>query len=134
MKYSNSNETTKGIYSLDSLKKAYSKGRCFNFVIFNDFTEKDIQLNPVTVGCFSPFFPIEFVDSNKTHYSSVIQYIYAQKANLFKDQISYNKIISSKSAKEAEDLGVRITNFHKKTWFKKRRNFLSRKFIKIYSK
>lgn len=109
-------ETTKGIYSLDSLKEACNRGRSFTLIFFYDFKDKDIQLNPVTVGCLSQFFPIQFSDESGVSYSSSVQYMSAHKALLFDDRQTADRIMREKNPLEIIQLGRKIKNFGHKKW------------------
>ena len=63
-------ETTKNIYSKESLVEACSKGQSFNLIIFYGYDESDLDENSLSSGCLSQFFPINFTDDNQITYSS----------------------------------------------------------------
>lgn len=109
-------ETTKGIYSLDSLREACNQGRSFTLIFFYNFKAEDIQLKPVTVGCLSQFFPIQFSDEFGVSYSSSVQFMSAHKALLFNDRQTADRIMKEKNSLEIIQLGRKIKNFEYKKW------------------
>lgn len=91
---------TDGIYSLEKLKNACSRGCKFNFVFFLNFNENDINLNPPKPGCFSLFFPSIFHDKEGIQFSHCIQYMMSQKADLFNDSESKKTIMNLRDPAE----------------------------------
>lgn len=57
-----------------------------------------------------------FIDDSNLTYCCAEQYMMAQKALLFEDIESYNKIMNSNSPKEIQELGRKISNFDSEIW------------------
>ena len=57
-----------------------------------------------------------FVDDYNLTYCCAEQYMMSQKALLFEDLESYNKIMNSNSPKEIQELGRKISNFDLEIW------------------
>lgn len=69
----------------------------------------------ITVSCFSQWWEASFVVEG-VEYLTAEHWMMAQKALLFKDEESFQKIIESKTAKEAKSLGRTVKNFDDETW------------------
>lgn len=108
--------TTPQICNINDLKKSISKGFNYNYVYFYQYIQKDLSLDPVTEGCLSQFFPIEFKNSKNVKYSSSIQYMMSEKAALFKDEEARNKIMKCTNQNEMRQLGERVKKFNQKVW------------------
>ena len=104
-------ETTENIYSLENLKSACSQGRVFKFVFINDFNE-DTNSSNLKAECLSQFYPINFSDEDGNTYSSLFQYNVSQKAKLFNDLESFQKIMSSSSIQEIYQIGKSIKKYN----------------------
>lgn len=57
-----------------------------------------------------------FKDNKGIKYNCAEQYMMAKKAELFKDNSSYKKIMEEKSPKEQQKLGRKIKNFNQDIW------------------
>lgn len=57
-----------------------------------------------------------FIDDYNLTYCCAEQYMMSQKALLFEDLESYNKIMNSNSPKEIQELGRKISNFDLEIW------------------
>lgn len=101
---------------MNELKKSITNGNHYIFIYFFNFDQKDLLLNPVTKGCLSQFFPIQFIDKNGRKYSDCIQYMMSQKAALFKDTNAYNEIMKSTSQYQMRSIGRKVKNFDQKVW------------------
>jgi ribA/ribD-fused uncharacterized protein len=66
-------------------------------------------------GVFSQWWRSNFIIDNIT-YSSAEQYMMAQKALLFEDKESYDKIMSTTSPSEQKAFGKLVKGFVKETW------------------
>lgn len=97
--------STQGIYSLAKLREACSKGLRFNFVFFLNYNDKDLELDPVTKGCLSQFFPSNFHDKEGHKFTSCIQYMMSQKAVLFNDRESLRAIMNSEDQNKMKQIG-----------------------------
>ena len=66
-------------------------------------------------GEFSQWYPSEFT-INGVSYSCCEQYMMAQKALMFGDQETFEKVMKTKSPKEQKALGRLVKNFDKDVW------------------
>lgn len=73
------------------------------------------QFHFFTGGVFSQWFPCTFVVDHIT-YCSTEQYMMAQKALLFDDNETYEKIMSSTNSKEIKELGRQVKSFDEREW------------------
>ncbi len=70
---------------------------------------------------FSQWYSCEFTDyANKTEYISAEQYMMRQKALLFEDEETAEKIMSAKSPNMCKSLGKQVKNFSDKKWMENR--------------
>lgn len=63
-------------------------------------------------GIYSQWFPCEFVIFNQ-HYNCAEQFMMAQKAIMFKDIDTLNKILVSQDPYEQKQLGKQVKGFDK---------------------
>lgn len=68
-------------------------------------------------GFLSPWYPTGFIVEGET-YSSVEQFMMAQKAKLFKDKKSLSKIMAISSPSEIKKQGRKVTPFDSVKWEK----------------
>lgn len=68
-------------------------------------------------GIFSQFFPCTFTERGVT-YNSAEQYMMAQKALLFDDIKTYDKIMSLSNPSKIKALGRLVKNFNQEIWDK----------------
>ena len=68
-------------------------------------------------GIFSQFFPCTFTEMGVT-YNSAEQYMMAQKALLFDDIKTYDKIMSLSNPSKIKALGRLVKNFNQEIWDK----------------
>jgi len=74
-------------------------------------------------GEFSQWYTADmFIDGKK--YNCCEQYMMAEKARTFSDQISLEKIMSSKDPREQKAIGRKVANFNADVW-----NAISRKVV-----
>lgn len=86
-------------------------------------TKTDVVYTPSMVlfwnGWLSNWFSSPFV-LDKIKYSCVEQYMMAKKAQLFRDQESWRKIMKTENPAKIKALGRKIKKFDEKTWEKQR--------------
>lgn len=73
----------------------------------------------ITANCFSQWWNSPFVVDNIIYKTSE-HWMMAQKALLFEDSFTFEKIIASKSPGEAKELGRQVNNFSPSIWEEKR--------------
>lgn len=72
-------------------------------------------IDKIGKNCFCQWFPSTFVADGIT-YSCAEQYMMAQKAKLFGDKESFDKIIASTNPKEMQQFGREVKNFDQNIW------------------
>jgi ribA/ribD-fused uncharacterized protein len=73
----------------------------------------------ITASCFSQWWEQSFIVEDIL-YKTAEHYMMAQKALLFKDSTSYQKIIASNTAAEAKNIGREVENFDEILWDSKK--------------
>lgn len=71
----------------------------------------------------SQFYPCNF-NSNGIDYNCAEQYMMAQKALLFNDQLTYQKILKETIPKKIKDYGREVINFDTSIWDKHKYNIV----------
>ena len=84
----------------------------------------------ITVSCLSNWYPAQF-DVNGVHYTCTEQYMMAEKARLFEDNVTLNKILDAKEPREMKKLGRLVKNFDKDTWDKHKEEIM---YTGVYNK
>ena len=119
---------------------AYSSPECVLFALYKSIEDKlstskeitkgtDSLLSIVDVskenkfeffwgGIFSQWAKYNFTDEYGVIYNCAEQYMMAQKAKVFQDKETYDKIMASTNPKEQKALGRKIKNFNDETWDK----------------
>ncbi len=99
-------------YQCKDLIRRVHQGEELSFVLFWGHTE-----NPgkVTKACLSQWYPCCFVIDGIA-YCCTEQYMMAQKALLFDDRKTHEKIMASNQPKEIKALGREIKNFEQGKW------------------
>lgn len=99
-------------YQYEELIRRVDRGEELSFVLFWGHTE-----NPgkVTKACLSQWYPCCFVIDD-IKYCCTEQYMMAQKALLFDDQETYEKIMASDRPKEIKALGRGVRSFEQSKW------------------
>jgi ribA/ribD-fused uncharacterized protein len=105
-------------YNLPWLLEKIQEGKTLKFLFFwGHQPSKDGQ---ITASCFSQWWESSpFVVEGIT-YTSAEHWMMAQKALLFVDQATFNKIILAKTPAEAKKLGRTVQNFEQAKWEEKR--------------
>jgi ribA/ribD-fused uncharacterized protein len=73
----------------------------------------------ITKACFSQWWESSFTVNN-IEYKTAEHWMMAQKAILFNDTITFEKILQSKTAAEAKKLGREVTRYNDEIWLKNR--------------
>jgi len=73
----------------------------------------------ITKACFSQWWESPFTVNN-IEYKTAEHWMMAQKAILFNDTITFEKILQSKTAAEAKKIGREVINFNDQVWLKNR--------------
>lgn len=101
------------IKDLDALIKYFNAGNPIKYLFF--WGHRIRKGGTVGKQCFSQWFPSKFEIGGIT-YPSAEHYMMAEKARLFNDTETLQKILSTKSPAEAKQLGRRIKYFVQETW------------------
>jgi len=92
-------------------KASIEKSEAGHFVFFWG-TSKGHNLD---TGCFSQWQSVKFSDGIR-EYQNAEQYMMAQKAILFNDDESLDKILKENNPKSVKQLGRKIKNFNEAIW------------------
>lgn len=103
----------KDSHYLENLIATFKQNPNLNFLHFWGHTPK--QLDKIDKSCLSQWFPAKFTIDG-VEYATAEHYMMAQKAKLFNDEDSFQKIINSKDPSEAKKLGRGVKNYDGKTW------------------
>jgi len=102
-------------YTLEGLKMAYDMWmfqKPDNFVYFWGHHEKG---SGITKACFSQWYPCHFVIDG-IRYNCAEQYMMAEKARIFRDEITRKKILQATEPDVIKQLGREVQNFDAETW------------------
>jgi hypothetical protein len=69
----------------------------------------------ITKSCLSQWWPIKFTKDDKIYHSAE-QWMMAEKARIFLDKDSEQKILATTSPKTAKALGRKVSNFNEDVW------------------
>lgn len=100
-------------YSIDSIRKDFRKGRSLKFLFF--WGHQKSSDGSITKSCFSQWWASNFQVEN-VNYSCMEQYMMAQKARLFNDYETLDKITKAKDPKKIKALGRQVKNFSELLW------------------
>ena len=70
----------------------------------------------ITKSCFSQWWDSEFTDEMGLYYKTAEQFMMLQKAKLFGDEVSLEKILKSTTPIEAKELGRKVKGFDPESW------------------
>ena len=101
-------------YNLKTIKQQYDNGSAMSFVFFWEGIKKHGRIDS---SCLSQWYPSKFMGNDVT-YSSAEQYMMAQKALLFNDELVYAGIMAARHPGECKSLGRLIRNFSSELWDK----------------
>jgi len=100
-----------------------SKGKKVNFVLF--WGHQPSADGSITKSCFSQWYKAPFViDGNR--YNTAEHYMIAEKARLFGDENTLNRILKAKNPAEAKKLGRLVIGFNEEKWLEHRFDIVCR--------
>jgi len=100
-------------YNLDWLINKFDQGEILKFLFFWEHSNNSKE--QVGKFFFSQWFELPFVVDNTT-YQTAEHWMMANKALLFNDMNTHQKIINAKSPGEAKELGRQILGFEEQIW------------------
>lgn len=100
-------------YSIENIVKRYNNGETLKYIFFWGHQPKAEGV--VLQECLSQWYNCSFIVDD-VKYSTAEQYMMSQKAMLFKDVETYNKIMQSNHPKEYKQLGRQVKNFNEAVW------------------
>ncbi|GHU25876.1 hypothetical protein AGMMS50256_01490 [Betaproteobacteria bacterium] len=103
-------------YDLRWLIGDFEKKKRVKYIFF--WGHQKSKNGDLTSSCFSQWWAAPFFVDN-VKYSTAEHWMMAQKALLFEDADTYNKIISAKSPAEAKALGRQVSGFNEIIWKEK---------------
>jgi ribA/ribD-fused uncharacterized protein len=104
-------------YTLAALTEQYDRDQPLKFIYFWGHTSRPGE--PIGKFCLSQWYECPFVVGGFT-YNTSEHFMMAQKARLFKDEATFQKIIQSRTPGEAKDLGRLVADFDEQTWLEHR--------------
>jgi ribA/ribD-fused uncharacterized protein len=102
-------------YSLGWLTDKFENGDNLKYIYFWGHRRKERE--EVGKFCFSQWFELPFVVDGIT-YKTAEHWMMANKASLFEDNDTYQKIINAGSPGEVKELGRQVLNFDQSVWEK----------------
>jgi ribA/ribD-fused uncharacterized protein len=100
-------------YNTDWLIEKYYNGEELSYLFFwGHTTNNTLEVNK---ACLSQWFPLSFTVDGVT-YANAEHWMMANKALLFSDIDSYEKILAAKTPKEAKALGRLVIGFDELVW------------------
>ena len=102
-------------YNLEWLTNKYENGEVLKYLFF--WGNKHNHKEEVGKFCFSQWFESPFTVEN-TVYPTAEHWMMAQKALLFGDEESYNKVINTPNPKDVKSIGRQIKNYDDAIWNK----------------
>ncbi len=100
------------IYSVESLQDFIDQGNIPEYVFFWGHRQSGSSIGK---SCFSQWFPASFI-VDSVQYKSAEHFMMAEKAKLFGDLDSYQKIINAATPDEAKSLGRKVKGFVSDIW------------------
>lgn len=104
-------------YNLDWLKAEVARGQITKFLYFWGHMNK--QNEPVGRFCFSQWFEAPFTVDD-VRYPTAEHWMMAQKARLFGDTATEQRILAARTPGETKQLGRQIKDFNEGTWVRER--------------
>ena len=96
-----------------SIEKILNTGKSIKYLFF--WGHQPSRSGDLTKSCFSQWWESSFVIDN-IEYKTAEHYMMAEKARLFNNEETRNRIIECKSPAEAKKLGRQVENFNQKIW------------------
>jgi ribA/ribD-fused uncharacterized protein len=110
-------------YNIDKLKEDFRSGRKPKYIFFwGHQKRKDGEIG---VSCFSQWWQSEFTIDNIKYFSAE-HYMMAEKARLFNDSITLEKIINATSSKQTKQYGREVKGFNEDVWIANRYDIVKR--------
>lgn len=97
-------------YTVNNLIEKFNSKQQLDYVFF-----WQADKNVLSTGCFSQWQKSNFIVEDR-HYSSAEQYMMGQKALLFNDFETMEKILSTTNPKQIKALGREVKNFNANEW------------------
>ena len=108
-------------YSVEWLTNKFDQGEKLKFLFF--WGHSNTSKEQVGKFCFSQWFELPFIVDDTT-YQTAEHWMMANKALLFNDLTTHQKIINAKSAGEAKELGKQVSGFNEQVWVTNRFNIV----------
>jgi ribA/ribD-fused uncharacterized protein len=105
------------VYTLEKLQEEYKSGKEINYIFFWGHTPSND--GRISSTCLSQWWISKFTVDN-IEYCCMEQYMMAQKARLFHDPDTLNKIMNCNEPKRIKELGRQVKNFSDSVWEKER--------------
>ncbi|MDE7307303.1 MAG: NADAR family protein [Lachnospiraceae bacterium] len=99
-------------YEKKDIITLYESQKPLKFIFFWGHSEHP---GNITKACLSQWYPCKFIKDNVV-YSTAEQYMMAQKALLFQDTDTYDKIMEAEHPKKYQSLGRKVKNFSEAVW------------------
>lgn len=107
---------------LTALRQRFSQGEKLKYIFFWGHRS---DKSDVTASCFSQWFCAPFVVDGD-HYPSAEHFMMAEKARLFNDEPTRQKILLASTPGAAKDLGRQVRDFVDTEWLAQRFNIVVR--------
>ena len=102
-------------YDIGNCKAAFDMNPYFGKEDFLYFWKHDEEPIQKTYSCFSQWYPSVFVVDG-VRYNCAEQYMMAEKARVFHDEETWQKILSSSDPEPIKKLGREVRNFVPEIW------------------
>lgn len=104
------------IRTVEELKDYVNRGNKVKYIFFWGHQKKGAE---VSKTCFSQWYESEFSADGVT-YMTAEHFMMAEKARLFNDSVTYEKIINASNPGEAKSLGREVKGFDDSIWVRHR--------------
>lgn len=109
-------------YTIESIRQRYNAGEELNIIAFWGHTPNPKKM---TKACFSQWYECDFeVDGRQYHTAE--QFMMAQKAVLFGDEVTLEKIMAADNPKDYKALGREVRYFDSEVWNREKYNIVLR--------
>lgn len=102
-------------YELNELRRAHEAGQRFKYLFFWGHTPK--RPGTIDASCLSQWWPSAFTVDG-IEYVCAEQYMMAEKARLFRDEETRQRILRAGHPKRMKELGREVRNFDDAVWKK----------------
>lgn len=99
--------------SIGEVQEAYKSGEKLEYLFF--WGHRKDQSGRTTKSCLSQWWECQFTVDEVT-YSSAEQYMMAEKARLFGDEVIRKAILDNQNPKIIKSLGRKVKNFDERIW------------------